>query len=54
MFLSVRHTCNYIKAMRMFRVSLQCPVGAAAVLQVADINKGTFTQLSASNVSLSV
>ena len=58
MFEPALHTCNDVKAVRMFRAQFEVsrlrPVGAAAVVQVPGVNKGTYNHfLSVSNVSTS-
>jgi hypothetical protein len=49
MFQPARYTCNDKKVVRMFRavweVSCLRPVGEAAVVHIADINKGMYTHI---------
>src|SRR5215469_16582323 len=59
MFSSGRYTCNDIKAVRMFRAQfgefrLRSVGRAAAVVQVPGINKGTYTHIYQSIMSLLV
>ena len=59
MFLPVRYTCNDKRAVQIFRAQFRVshlrPVERrAAVVQIADINKGTYIQKYQSTMSLIV